>query len=115
MCVPYPTPVPKFLRGSNRMLMKLAVLTALGSLAFVAVSIAPPSAASSSADSERITPVMLVVQDAPVAFTGSDGRTHLAYELWLKNFSSGKVALEKVEILGDGSVLRTLDSTEIAT
>jgi hypothetical protein len=97
------------------MMMKLAVLIALGSLVFVAVSIAPPSGTSSSANSERITPVMLAVQDAPVPFTGSDGRTHLVYELWLKNFSSGKVELENVEILGDGSVLRTLDPAEIAT
>ena len=73
-----------------------------------------PSYASGTVDSERITPVMLAVQDVPVAFVGSDGRTHLAYELWLKNFTSGKVAVEKVEVLDDGSVIATLDGAEIA-
>jgi Peptidase family M23 len=73
-----------------------------------------PSYASVTIDSERITPVMLAVPDAPVAFVGSDGRTHLVYELWLKNFTSGKVAVEKVEVLGDGSVIATLDGAEIA-
>src|ERR1700678_477668 len=68
-----------------------------------------------SPDSERITPVMLAVQDAPVPFVGSDGRVHLVYELWLQNFSSGNVTVEKVEILGDGgAVIRTLNAAEIA-
>jgi murein DD-endopeptidase MepM/ murein hydrolase activator NlpD len=70
----------------------------------------------SSAASERITPVLLSVQDAPVPFIGSDGRTHLVYELWMTNFSSGNVAVEQVEILGSGgAVLQTLDASEIAT
>jgi hypothetical protein len=73
------------------------------------------SVAALPTDSERITPVMLAVQDAPVPFVGSDGRVHLVYELWLQNFSSGKVEVEKVEILGDGgAVIRTLDAAEIA-
>ncbi len=64
---------------------------------------------------ERITPVLMAVQDAPVAFAGSDGRTHLVYELWMTNFSSGNVAVEQVEILGNGgAVLQTLDAAEIA-
>jgi hypothetical protein len=58
---------------------------------------------------------MLAVQDAPVPFAASDGRTHLVYELWLKNFTSGHVAVEKVEIFGDGKLLQTLDAPEIAT
>jgi hypothetical protein len=70
---------------------------------------------TASPDSERITPVMLAVQDAPVPFVGSDGRVHLVYELWLQNFSSGNVTVEKVEVLGDGgAVIRTLHAAEIA-
>jgi murein DD-endopeptidase MepM/ murein hydrolase activator NlpD len=66
--------------------------------------------------SERITPVLLSVQDAPVPFIGSDGHEHLVYELWMTNFSSGNVAVEQVEILGSGgAVLQTLDASEIAT
>jgi Peptidase family M23 len=64
---------------------------------------------------ERITPVLLSVQDAPMRFMGSDGRTHLVYELWMTNFSSGKVSVEQVEILGEGGVvLQTMDSSEVA-
>lgn len=63
---------------------------------------------------EAITPLLLSVHDAPVPFTGSDGRIHLAYELWLVNFSSGDVAIEKVEVLGEGTVLATLNASEAA-
>jgi len=69
-----------------------------------------------SAQSEKITPLMLEVQDPPVPFLGSDGRTHLVYELELKNFSSGNLTIEQVEILsGTGAVLQTFDQKEIAT
>jgi Peptidase family M23 len=92
-----------------------AVLTILGSLTLAGLALISPPLNSSPVDSERITPVMLAVQDTPVPFAGSDGRTHLVYELWLKNFSSGKVVVEKVEILSDGKLLQTLDASEIAT
>src|ERR1700678_2099699 len=93
--------------------MKLTTLTAMASILLAPVSLASPPVAPSSVDLERITPVMLSVQDAPVPFVGSDGRTHLVYELWLKNFTSGKVEIEKVEVLGDGAVIETLDTGEI--
>jgi len=93
--------------------MKFTSLTVMLSTLMCALFLTP-SYASGAVDSERITPVMLAVQDVPVAFVGSDGRTHLAYELWLKNFTSGKVAVEKVEVLDDGSVIATLDGAEIA-
>jgi hypothetical protein len=61
-----------------------------------------------------MTPLLLAVQDAPVPFTGSDGRAHLVYELWLTNFTSGEVSVEKLEVLGDGGVLQTLDAGAIS-
>jgi len=64
---------------------------------------------------ENPTPLILSVQDAPVPFTGSDGNTHLVYELWLLNFSSGDIAVQKLEILGDNKVIQTLDAPAIAT
>jgi hypothetical protein len=92
--------------------MKRGNLTAIAPmLLFFFLSRIP--AAASSLDAERITPVLLAVQDAPVPFVGSDGRTHLVYELWLKNFTSGKVEVEKVEIVGDGKVIGTLDAAEV--
>ena len=63
---------------------------------------------------EKMTPALLAVQDAPVPFMGSDGRVHLVYELWMTNFSSGDVTVEKVEVLGDGEVLQNFDAAAIA-
>jgi hypothetical protein len=63
---------------------------------------------------EKMTPVLLSVQDAPVPFRGSDGRVHMVYELWTTNFSSAEVTVEKVEVLGDGKLLQSLDATAIS-
>jgi hypothetical protein len=63
---------------------------------------------------EAMTPVLLEVRDAPVPFSGSDGRTHLVYELWMTNFSSADAEVKRVEVVGDGKVLETLDAAAIA-
>jgi hypothetical protein len=63
---------------------------------------------------ENMTPLLLAVQDAPVPFMGSDARVHLVYELWITNFSSADIAVEKVEVLGDGAVLQSLDTADVA-
>src|SRR3979490_2821637 len=63
---------------------------------------------------ENMTPLLLDVQDAPAPFMGSDGRVHLVYELWMTNFSSADVTVEKVEVLGDGDVLQSFDAAAIA-
>jgi hypothetical protein len=63
---------------------------------------------------ETMTPLLLDIQDAPVPFMGSDGRIHLVYELWVTNFSSADVVVEKVEVLGDGEVLQSLDAAAVA-
>ena len=63
---------------------------------------------------ETITPVLLEVRDAPVAFAGSDGKTHLVYELRMTNFSSGNATIEQVEVIGDaGAVSKTMDKTRL--
>lgn len=64
---------------------------------------------------EKMTPLLLAVHDAPVPFMGSDGKEHLVYELWLTNFSSADLVVEKAEVLGDGSVLQTLDTAAVAS
>ncbi len=89
-------------------------ITALVSFAILAAIIARAYAAPAP-PKEEMTPLLLSVQDAPIPFTGSDTSTHLAYELLLTNFSSGDVTIEKVEVLGDGAELQTLDAKEIAT
>jgi Peptidase family M23 len=63
---------------------------------------------------EQMTPLLLAVQDPPVPFMGSDGQVHLVYELGMSNFSSSDIAVEKVEVLGDGVTLQTLDTAAIA-
>src|ERR1700722_8969126 len=63
---------------------------------------------------EQMTPLLLAVQDPPVPFMGSDGQVHLVYELGVSNFSSSDIAVEKVEVLGDGVTLQTLDTAAIA-
>ena len=59
---------------------------------------------------ETMTPLILNVADAPVPFTGSDGHIHLVYELGMTNFSSGDIAVEKVEVLSNGAAIETLDT-----
>src|SRR5277367_3617121 len=83
-------------------------VTALATIFFVSTT--------SVQAAENITPVLLAVQDAPLPFVGSDTRTHLVYELWMQNFSSGGVNVEQVEVLGaDAAVLQTLSAEQIAT
>jgi hypothetical protein len=64
---------------------------------------------------ENPTPLIFSVHDAPVPFTGSDGNTHLVYELWMLNFSSGDIVIQKLDILAEDKVIETLDSAAIAT
>src|SRR5882757_145359 len=71
--------------------------------------------AASIAATEQMTPLLLAVHDAPVPFNGSDGHTHLVYELAMTNFSSGDLSVQKVEVLGDGALLQTLDAAALAT
>src|SRR5215831_3201967 len=66
------------------------------------------------ASAERITPLLLAVHDAPMPFAGSDGRTHLVYELWITNFSSGDTRVEGADVLGEGKSLATLDAASVA-
>ena len=71
--------------------------------------------AASALAADQMTPLLLAVHDAPVPFKGSDGRTHLVYELWMTNFSSGDTKVEQVEVLGDGKELSRLDAAAVAT
>jgi hypothetical protein len=80
----------------------------------LSVSSALLFASISTRATENPTPLILSVHDAPVPFTGSDGKTHLVYELWMLNFSSGDIALQKLDILADDKVIETLDPAAIA-
>ncbi len=65
---------------------------------------------------QELTPIVGQVLDAPVPFAGSDGRTHLVYELEATNFSSGETTIELLEILDADTddVLTSLDAKAVA-
>ena len=61
-----------------------------------------------------LTPLILSVQDAPIPFAGSDGGTHLVYEVFVTNFTSLAAKVEQVDVLGDGKVMQTLNRDAVA-
>jgi hypothetical protein len=65
---------------------------------------------------QALTPIVGQVPYAPIPFAGSDGRTHLVYELETTNFSSGKTTIEQLEVLDadTNDVVATLDAEEVA-
>ncbi len=58
-----------------------------------------------------LTPIVADVLAAPQAVTGTDGHSHLVYELRLGNVTGGKAALQSLEVVDgqSGKVLATLD------
>src|SRR5262249_40722816 len=56
----------------------------------------------------------LAVTTPPTPCIGSHGRIHIVYELGMTNFSSALVNIERVEVLGDGAVLQSLDTADVA-
>src|SRR5580692_1404410 len=89
--------------------MKIVGLASAASLFLLIAS----AISGSPQTAETMTPLLLAVQDAPIPFTGSDGRTHLVYELGVTNFSSAPIVVEKVEVMGDGMILDTLDTAAV--
>jgi hypothetical protein len=83
-------------------------------LARISVALVVCVSAGRADGPEKMTPLLLDMQDSPAPFMGSDGRVHLVYELWMTNFSSADILVEKVEVLGDGEVLQSLDAAAIA-
>jgi hypothetical protein len=74
---------------------------------------------STEADDETqdLTPIVASVPHPPIPFAGSDGRTHLVYELETTNFSGGEATVEQLEVLNpdSGDVVDTLDTEEVAS
>jgi len=66
--------------------------------------------------SQDLTPIVGEVSYAPIPFEGSDGRTHLVYELEATNFTSGEVTIRKLEVLDADTddVVAILDAKEVA-
>ncbi|OYN79999.1 metalloendopeptidase [Mycolicibacterium sphagni] len=51
----------------------------------------------------QMTPLVGSVPFAPIPFKGSDGLTHLVYELWVTNFTSGELTIRDVAALDAAS------------
>jgi hypothetical protein len=92
---------------ASRRILAIAALALM--ICFIRGASSPLSA------EEKMTPLLLAVHDTPVPFLGSDGKQHLVYELWMTNFSSAELVVEKAEVLGDGAVLQTLDTSAVAS
>ncbi|QUR67822.1 M23 family metallopeptidase [Mycobacterium spongiae] len=52
---------------------------------------------------DALTPLIGSVPFAPIPFAGSDGKTHLVYELWVTNFTSADLVVNNVKVLDAGS------------
>jgi hypothetical protein len=94
--------------------MRIRACASVTSFVLILAFIVAVASGTWAGASENMSPLLLVVHDAPVPFMGSDGRTHLVYELWMTNSSSGDISVEKVDVLGDGIVLQSLDTATIA-
>ena len=66
---------------------------------------------------QKLTPIVGRVLYEPIPFAGSDGRTHLVYELEVSNFSSAKTTIGKLQVLdaNTGDVVKTLDAKGVAS
>ena len=92
--------------------MNIARIFSASPLPLVLLALLIPSQAGRAA-TENMTPLLLAVHDAPIPFMGSDGQTHLVYELQMTNFSSAEIAVEKVEVISEGATLQTLDTAAV--
>jgi len=66
--------------------------------------------------SQDFTPIVAEVSYAPIPFAGSDGQTHLVYELEATNFTHGETTIDQLEVLdaNTGDAVATLDAEEVA-
>jgi hypothetical protein len=67
-------------------------------------------------DVQALTLIVAEVLHAPIPFVGSDGRTHLVYELKTTNFSSAETTIEQLQVLDadTSDAVATLDAEEVA-
>ena len=97
--------------------MNMAARGLVARLILVALCGAPlawPAWCAAEPGGARMTPLLFAIPDPPMPFTGSDGRTHLVYELWITNFSGADADVQQVEVLGDGQPLATLAAAAVA-
>jgi hypothetical protein len=94
--------------------MNIAGIFSASPFLLVLLALFTPSPVGRAEATENMTPLLLAVQDAPIPFMGSDGQTHLVYELRMTNFSSAEIAVEKVEVISGDATLQSLDTAAVA-
>ena len=72
-----------------------------------------PTSVPAVADS--LTPLVGTVAFPPIPFEGSDGKTHLVYELSVTNFTSGPTTLDSLKVIDNesGKVIDDLDAAGV--
>jgi hypothetical protein len=85
----------------------LALVALTGACSAPSEPAAPPATApvadASAGEPHELTPVLASVLDQPIPFEGSDGRTHLVYELELTNFTPGDLTIDRVDVLDEAT------------
>ncbi|MBS0378977.1 MAG: M23 family metallopeptidase [Proteobacteria bacterium] len=72
-------------------------------------------AVAAASDGPRLTPLLARVLAAPQPVRGSDGQTHLLYELEIENVTSGRATLEEITVTdAAGAVLGRFDARALA-
>ncbi len=91
-----------------------ASLAACFCLLALLLSASLPCLAQASAQKPFSSPIDVIVPLAPTAFQ-ADGKTNMAYELHITNFSGQSIALASIEVLSDfGSTLSRVEASDLA-
>lgn len=75
-----------------------------------------PAASGATANAQpRPTPLVMQPGLAPIPFKGGDGRYHLVYELYLANFTGGRVSAAALQVLdAGGAIVADLAAAQVA-
>ena len=69
-----------------------------------------PAAGAPESALDALTPLIGSVPSPPIPFAGSDGATHLVYELWVTNFTGSDLTIVNLDVVNPatGSVVHTM-------
>jgi hypothetical protein len=93
----------------------LAVAAGCGSPGPTASRSTPTAVPTTAPTADVLTPLVGSVPFAPVPFAGSDGKTHLVYELAVTNFTGARLSVNDVKVVGaeTSRVIGDLDASEL--
>ncbi len=91
---------------------RMALLAAFGAACLIGALAGTASAATAP---PQLTPLTADVPEAPIPFRGSDGRTHLVYEVRVGNHTPLKLTVQRVQVRTPaGRVITTLGAKAVA-